>query len=319
MTWLDDLRSRDLRAVVVELGGDAGAARGRPGPCPSCQARDVAVWAGREGEQRWTCHRCLAGGDVVDLVAYALTGERYQGQAEVRTWAGEAVIPAAPPVPPPSRPPLQEVMDLLSRCQAGGDGETWIRGRGLRGELPSGCLGTLPSYTQQRLPMPTWAACGGQDWQTSGHRYLIPLCDGEGTVLSVRARRGDEGKGTKSLPPSGHSVKGLWMASRWGRAQLAADALWRGTVVLVEGEPAWLLAVAHWEPRGVLVLGFFAGSCQASTRARLAQASSVLVAVDDDPAGRRYVRDWSGGGDPDTWHPMTTAKDAPWSWSIDIR
>ena len=312
--WMDDARRLDLRDLLPRLGGETrGGRRGRTGPCPSCGAADVRVYAAREGWQRWQCYRCSQGGDAVDAVAWSVVGARYAGQEEVRSWLGGAApetVRRAPPEPPPSYPPRAQVLDLLSRCRSGGEGEAWAASRGAAA-VPPGCLGTLPLEAADGRGWPGWAMLGNRSWCETGHRYVVPLCDARGVIRSVRARRPDEGQGAKAVPPTGYSVRGLWMASRWGRQQLAAGA-WAGLVALVEGEPAWLAGVARWEPAGVLVLGFFAGSATDATRAALSAARPVLVAVDDDDAGRGYVAGWMAGG---LALRTTTAKDDPNGWS----
>ena len=311
--WIEDARRMDLRQLIPSLTAGSGggrARRDRSGPCPSCGAADVRVYAAREGWQRWQCYRCQQGGDAVDAVAYAVAGDRYAGQPEVREWmvgSGHAVK-EAPAQAPPSYPPRQEVVDLLSRCRAGGDAAAWMARRGLRGPVPMGAVGTLPPDA----PVPAWAWAMGEPWTTTGHRYIVPACDAAGVVRSVRARRDEDGAGPKCLPPTGHAAGGLLLATRHGRAWLAGSRP-ASTVVLVEGEPAWIMAAARWEPR-VPVLGIVMGSATDETRAAIfARARRVLLAIDDDGGRSTYERGWLAGQDQRV--VVTLAKDEPDEWT----
>lgn len=65
----------DLAALADELlGPRRGTQRSGSWPCPSAthsqtgRTPPVTVFAGKRGEQRWTCHGCGAGGTAIDLV-----------------------------------------------------------------------------------------------------------------------------------------------------------------------------------------------------------------------------------------------------------
>lgn len=302
MTWLEDARRLEIGQVLGQLfpgGANKAERRGRPGPCPACSGPDVQVWTTKEGWQRWTCYRCEGRGDAVDAVAFALCSEPFRGQDEVRAWVtGESSsIGKATPAKQPGYPPLVEVLDLLRACHAMGLAEAWLAARAQVLSL-QGCMGTL----NKTAKLPDWARIAGKTWHQSGHYVVIPMCDAAGNIRSVRARRNHnpDSPYPKAVSPAGYSTRGLLMASRWARAQLKAQDLgeaWRGTVMLVEGEPAWLRACSTWQPQGVLVLGFVAGSCTEETRAAIAAAATVIVAVDDDEPGRKYAEAWGFGRD----------------------
>jgi len=312
--WMEDARRMDLRQLIGSLtaGGGGPRRRDRAGPCPAgCGGSDVRVYAAREGWQRWQCYRCQAGGDAVDAVAYAVAGDRYTGQPEVRDWlSGGAVdVRRAEPEAPPSYPPRAEVLALLSACRALGEAEAWARRRGLRGAVPGGAIGTLPVEAK----VPAWAWFAGRPWTETGHRYIVPACDAAGVVRSVRARRDEHGVGPKCVPPTGHAAGGLLLATRQGRRWLAGSARAR-TVVLVEGEPAWLAGAARWEQHGVPVVGIVMGSATDATRAAiLGRAGRVLLAIDDDGGRESYERGWFAGQDRRV--VVTLAKDTPDEWS----
>lgn len=330
MTWLDDARRVSLGEVAQRLGVSASG-RARMGPCPACREETAGkedrrpplrVYQGQDGGERWHCHRCQAGGDAVDLVAYVATGERFTGQAEVMRWfvgeAGAAVSQVeAKPKEPPRYPSPGSLADVRRRCRTGGVASDWCYQRTGRAPQP-GCIGTLVDP----MGLPAWAYSRGDGWSASwyesGHRGIVPMYDHAGELRSVRARQvTPHVGGIKALPPTGYDHVGLWMASQAGRDALRAGLAGR-LVVLVEGEPAWLGACSLWEPDGYVVLGFVAGSCQVETRAALAGAAAVLVAVDDDEAGRSYAGRWGAPVDGLAAPPMmtTTAKDDPLAWPM---
>ena len=110
--WLDGVKER---ARISDLASALGLARGRMsslGPCVACgeQRRgsgDPRGPIGVAGDDRgWRCHRCDAGGDVIDLVACKLAGGASfsdcspEQRKEVRGWFERAGL-----VEPRNAPP----------------------------------------------------------------------------------------------------------------------------------------------------------------------------------------------------------------------
>ena len=97
-SWIDKVRGIKLPDVASELGMVVKGRRALS-PCPACQAeirgyssRDrrgpVGLTANANG---WRCHRCSAGGDALDLVAYQIGGHCMadldaHGKAQVRAF-----------------------------------------------------------------------------------------------------------------------------------------------------------------------------------------------------------------------------------------
>ncbi len=94
-SWLDDVRTRaalgDALALVgMEAAGSAKEHGVRP--CPACGAvkrggGDRRGPVGLAGVGGWRCHRCGAGGSVVDLLAWGLYGTAPKGLTREQ-WAG---------------------------------------------------------------------------------------------------------------------------------------------------------------------------------------------------------------------------------------
>jgi hypothetical protein len=197
----------------------------------------------------------------------------------------------APPPPPPD-PPVDpgEVRALLARCcPVPPDVPDWrlvSPARGLAAWIPDGC------------DLPRWARYGGRSWLQTGHRVLIPMYDVEGRIAGIRARAADRARAhPKALPPLGHSIGPLCMASPTARAWL------RGTetptaIAVVEGEPAWMLWSAA-APPGTAVLGIISGSWSEAWRDAIAAAGCPVVVVTDhddkNKQGDKYAATWMGG------------------------
>ena len=113
-----------LRDLCASLGLAMREGRRASLVCPSCRATrrggsDRRLPATVNGSGRWTCWACGAWGDSIDLVSYALTGDRYRGQAEVRSWPGwGSIAPSAAPLPEaavaPSVPLRRQIESFLT-------------------------------------------------------------------------------------------------------------------------------------------------------------------------------------------------------------
>ncbi len=82
--WIDGVKTVSILQIAADTGLDVG--RKAVGPCPMCGART------RSGKDKrlplrvsgptqcyWKCYACSGQGDVVDLVAYKLTGAKVAG------------------------------------------------------------------------------------------------------------------------------------------------------------------------------------------------------------------------------------------------
>lgn len=228
-SWIDAAKGATVEAVAAELGLDVR--RRTFGPCPGCGAErrggaDRRPPCGfRDG---WSCFRCDARGDALDLVARVVAGARLreltlERMAEVRAWyaargwcdpapGGPAApvvarrAPAAPAEPAPVYPPMAEVAALWSACAALTDVPWGYRGGGRwadpavpwlekrRGlscrELGALDLARLLPLDPDAHPWPSWIPRLGMGRADwlQLYRLAVPMYDATGAMRSLRFR-----------------------------------------------------------------------------------------------------------------------------------
>ncbi len=295
-TW--HVRAREVTTPTVFAAlGIRPMPRGTYGPCPACSAE-------RRGKQDnrgpigvrpdglgWHCHACGRSGDGIGAVRLR-ESDPWAWYAD-RGWAdplpGRTSTPIAPPAPkplPPPKPavPVEDVALLLSRCVSADP--TWADARMSSAALVPGLVGCLP----ERAPLPPWARSAGGSWHESGHVALVPLWGLSGRLAGIRARApGPRADGTpKALPPTGYAVPKALMANPTARRWLRGAEL-PESIVLVEGEPAWVLWSVACPTSAVL--GFYSGAWDAAWLAKIDDADRpVLLVTDHDRAGDEYAR-----------------------------
>lgn len=324
MKWWEAVNAYGVSAVAENLGLERGrGGRSTWSPCPSCGAQQRGrndrrgPIGARTDDQGWTCHRCDAGGGVLDLAAWVLQGANYSDlnddpKRTVRGWFADqgwcdpppgerAALPRRePPKPrppePPKRPPTAEVAELADACgPVNEDAEvsTWIKSRGLNPD-PVAEL-DLARALPATLEAPPWAALGatedGKLWKpwTTGWRLIVSLWGPGGRLESLHARYVGgtlpEG-GRKGISPRGFEVRGLVMANAQGRRMLAGEAPERG-LVIVEGVPDFLTAATRYE--ACAVVGVISGSWVAEVAVCVPDGTRVAVRTHDDPGGDEYA------------------------------
>lgn len=200
---------------------------------------------------------------------------------------------------PFDRPPKTEVDALWSAClPVGSDPEVagWFGYR----YHPLAIVERIELWDLARaIPsgadLPRWAWSRGGSWARTRHRALFRLWDHSGRTASLRARCTDPTVATKSLAPSGFSVKGLVLADPLG-VQLLSGVVpdwWEPReIVVAEGEPDWLLWAARQpdaEAQGPACFGIEAGAWSASIAARIPDGSAVVLRSHHDEPGERYA------------------------------
>lgn len=285
MTGILDLVS-GLRRTGATAGGEYA------GPCPWCGGADrFRVWPQHpSGHARWWCRQCDRRGDAIDLLrtrhglgfrqAAAVVGQTMSDRS-VRTPRERQERPLCPPgVNWQSR--AEEVAQAAENAlwtPVGRRALSCLRGRGFRDEIISAArLGYNASDIRE--PPQTWGLSVDrkQVWVPRG--IVIPRrLAGSLWRLNVRRPSGTP----KYIGPAGSS-NGLY-----GSDGIRPDC----PVVLVEGE---FDALAVSQEAGDLAAAVATGSTHGARhprwQARLARASVVLVAYDDDEAGDTAAQWW---------------------------
>lgn len=225
-SWIDAAKAVPVEHVAHQLG--LTVRRRSFGPCPACGAEYRSA---RARPRRppcgfgtgWSCFRCDAKGDALDLVARAVAGARLreltpERKADVRAWyaargwcdpapGGPAapvpvrrvVLPA--PEPPPTYPPAAEVAALWAACGALDTASIydpavlWLEnaehGRGLDcRELAALDLARVLPLDPGAYPWPSWMPWLGMDraeWLRL-YRLAVPMYDATGALRSLRFR-----------------------------------------------------------------------------------------------------------------------------------
>ena len=241
--------------------------------------------------------------------------------------------PQRKPEPPPARLPRAEVEALWGAAWPAFTESRALRWFNARG-LDDGRAGVLDlaRALPPGAPCPRWARCNGKPWAQSWP-LLLPCFDAAGDLVALRARRTAtrvgkgfglveappaEGEGAKEVSPGGSGAcrgtvyadpVGRWLLSR-GPAARPGDlwredppTTWSGSVLVVEGGPAWLRFASEapdpdpttpgrWTARAVL--GLWAGAWPdddngRALAARIPDGARVLLAPDDDDPGNRYA------------------------------
>lgn len=281
-SWIAEAKLRPVSQVAILLGLEVQ--RDRCGPCPACGdvrekgVRRLPVGLIRGGES-WICNRCRVAGDVLDLVAWRLTGGPCktmdaEGWRTLRNWFGHdaGMAPPSPPgprtPPPPDYPPVDAIAALWRALEPLSGAATdssravhrWLVQRGLSPDLVADldlvrcgpvARPSPPPAGTRRVSAPGWPWCA-----------VFPLVDATGLYRSLVFRAVEPPHvGPKSYALPGYERRGLVLADPMACALLSRsgedvqvgdrtggpDILWDGVVRLVEGEPDFLTWAADPE------------------------------------------------------------------------
>lgn len=323
MSWLDDAR-RPVPEVALALGLAGDARRGFA--CPACREERRDARRGAIGLRRddagWRCFRCDASGDAIDLASWHLGGARFRELAApdrqaVRAWFSQDTPSRFPHPSPgecrvPVRPPRAEVEALwasslpLATCLPDGaapdaSAVRFLRGRGFLDfarEIAEADLARLTPEASS-IAWPSWWPRGrSETW-----RLIVRAWDSTGAPVSLHARateeaplRNGEPRPKQLWPRSRDGARceasGLFFADPAGQRLLVGNAAGVRHLLLCEGLTDWLSAAA-WCQRnpgdGYAVLGGVSGSFPTLAHIRLPCELDIVVGVDDDGAGDRYL------------------------------
>lgn len=203
---------------------------------------------------------------------------------------------------PPKYPPRHEIEDLWSACHpvsSAAEAVAWFCYRYRYRDQYASLLERAEMWDLVRvippsLPLPSWARSRQGTWVQSGHRLLFRLWDATGSFTSVRARGLTPTATPKSLSPAGFQVKGVVLSDPLG-VQLASGAdlnWWTPVVLVLEGEPDWLVWAAQQreaEEQGPACFGLHAGSWGQDLGDRIPTNAEVIIRTDNDAAGDDYA------------------------------
>jgi hypothetical protein len=270
-------------------------------PCPKCGAekRGTGDRRGPIGIHRtgigWVCHRCQVSGDALSLAAVAITGDakpNSEGWRDIRRKFLGAELPTFIPKPHEyQRPPIEEILELWHKSTSVYDSAALVP------ILEDRCFdpGELADRDLCRVlhqgHLPRWATSAMTPWNQSGHICLFPLFDHHGAMVSVHARRMEEGAARpKGLSPVGYEIGGLLFLDSLGRALFGGEPLSR--MVIVEGAPDFLTASLSFgdENLNTAVAGVISGSWIPATARQISTQTKVTIATHEDRAGERFSR-----------------------------
>jgi hypothetical protein len=308
------LASIDVASLVSELVAIRRTGRELTALCPFHEDRDPSLSV-NVGSGKFFCFGCGARGDIYDLAGqvWGVKGIRAQ-LMEVARWGGvtsalDLVAPncpmprgPAPAMKPAIRPVAKKVVDrrevaaLWAACSpVTGDAEVadFLESRGL--DPTQIAERDLARALPQVANHPGWASYHRVGWNRAGYRLVARLFDAQGRLASLTARRivAAHPEFPKALFPPGARA-GLLLADEAGRWALRAPddylpaELWIG-----EGMTDHLALACDFAtddesaPGSLAIVG--PGSWSKAAADRVPDRVVVVVAVDADQAGDRYL------------------------------
>lgn len=302
-----------VRALGLAQGSEGQGGGGVLIRCPSHGERhpSCSVTRGPDGTVRVRCFACDFTADAIGLVALvrglptrgdgfretlveaaelggllALAEELRGGKADPERRRAERPLPP-PPEPEVEYPPVGEVRALWEAAGPVSD-DGYASGAVVARRVDPTLVDELrlARVVAPTADLPRWASYRGRSWAETGHRLVVRAWDARGSCRSVRAWRVTDTDAPKRLPPAGHRAAELVLANRAAVAMLAVLRRPRRLIV-VEGEPDWLVASVAW--RDDAVIGIGSGSWSQAFAARVPEGLDVLVMTHQDPAGERYA------------------------------
>lgn len=290
MSRAEVLARHDLRDLLDRfVGPGRGSGRNATWPCPSPEHGEqtgrtppVTVFEARNGDQRWKCHSCGAGGTAIDLVCSA------QGSSVAQAFETLAGAPL-PQVRRPSlasertKAPIVEDLAAIETwvCAAqrrlwgrpGDAARRWLAGRGLAEPILRANRVGYHVHAAAHVAVPGIP-------NTTG--IVLPALDRGGLAIYGQLRSLRGGDGPKYLNPSSQLARPVKVTP----VRLAALPATRQVVFVCEGMlDALTVAQAGWRACAVLGAGL-AGERVAAELLRTYPGRDLVLAFDNDPAGR---------------------------------
>lgn len=290
MTVRDVLDRTDLASVLTELsGGPAHTGRLLRWHCCAADHPDehpsVTIFRARDGIERWRCWSGGHGGTAIDAVMAArgvTTGEAIR-ILEARAGFAPTVDTALPATAShPLRVGLSDAaLAHAAECAArlwtpaGRTALEWLHDRGLPADvLRANLVGYDPG--PRTLPRPPGIP------RHKGVTYASFNVTGE--MIYVQTRTLDPGAPCKFLnPAAAHGMAPALSYPRGARTTV-------GPMLVTEGIPDGLVAIAAGYRVATLISASVATAPIAAQLAACAGPHGVILALDNDPAGRKAQR-----------------------------
>jgi len=281
-------RNLSVIRIAADLGLKLGKDR-RWGPCPACgdDSKRPPIYL-HHNNTGWTCSRCSAAGDAVDLISFALVGTKGRDAGsrfgEVIAWLkerGEVTIepvvhqPRAEPV----RPPALTLSEMLKQCTPAWEHDAaraYLEGRGFTHPVPAG---VVPPW----FSAPWWPRFFTRHWP-----LVVPAYTGHGVLGGLHGKAISGNAPRKSTWPREVESIGLFFADPvlarpmlWGKASPAV-------VVIAEGITDYLWA-CHEMSGQAAVIGIESGSIDALAHVAFPPDCEIFIGTDPDGAGDEYA------------------------------
>lgn len=290
MTVRDVLDRTDLASVLTELSGEP-VHTGRL-PRWHCCAADhpdehpsVTIFRARDGIERWKCWSGGHGGTAIDAVIAARQVSTGEAIRTLETRAGiTPTVDTAVPATATHQPAVglsDAVHAHAAECAArlwtpaGRTALEWLHDRGLPDDvLRANLVGYDPG--PRTLPRPAGIP------RHEGITY--PSFNASGEMIYVQTRTLDPRAPCKFLNPA--ATHGMAPALSYPRGARSAA----GPMLVTEGIPDGLVAIAAGYRTATLISASAATAAVAAQLATRAGSQGVILALDNDPAGRNAQR-----------------------------
>jgi DNA primase len=296
----------DLPALADDLlGPHHGRGTSATWPCPdprhgpqTGRTPPVSVFTGRSGIQLWHCHACGAGGTAIDLVITthdirirdAIEWLAQRAGITQATPSGRPPRPRQQPVPPRELPPLRaasdEVLAYVAACKQhlwsehGGRWRAWLQARGFSDPvLRANRVGADPG------PAVVPRASG---LPRRGHAVVFPVLADDREPAYLQARYLDvERAGRKYDNPADRLSSNPRVALVDTPRAIARAGAHGHALVVCEGIPDALTVAGAGHAAAAVLGAALPDEAVARRINQLAGNRPIVIAFDNDPAGRR--------------------------------
>jgi predicted P-loop ATPase len=308
--WISRAKQNSsFESVASNLGMSCKGKRWTP--CPACGEEQVGTKDKRgpigivrsTNSTGWTCFRCQAGGDMMDLVAYSLEGMKCRDVSDYSNikefFKTKEFTSFEVPSFQKQEVPAQDLKALwqqIKKQPIQDDGtpdkiDTFLRRRGINPlnvaeayVMPIGFhYNNLTKVeTSSGRMMPFWPWKWAQEYP-----LCVPLVDSKGNLKSFQGRAVEKIKDRpKTMCPIGYSMSGLFFACEQMRKFLRNESSFT-KFWIVEGEMDFISLKARGATNPVM--GIKNGSLSAFQQFKFPAVSEIIIATHNDQKGDEYA------------------------------